>query len=79
MSMPFEAITAEALKLNAEEQADLVERLVASIESATPLHPEWEAEIARRVADLDSGKVEPIPGELVLAEMRSMIESYRKA
>ncbi len=77
MTTTLETITAEALKLNPEEQANLVERLVANIEGAIPMHPEWEAEIARRVADLDAGRVETLAGEQVFAEMRTMIESHR--
>lgn len=41
-----------------------------------PLHPAWEAEIARRVAEMDAGLVESIPAEKVFAEMRALIEAY---
>ena len=30
------------------------------------LSPEWEAEIAKRIADLDSGRVEPVNSAYVL-------------
>jgi putative addiction module component (TIGR02574 family) len=41
-----------------------VEKLVESLDvddEADMIHPEWEAEIARRVADIDSGRVKAIP------------------
>lgn len=71
-----ETVTADALQLTAEERADLVELLIASIEPALPLHPEWEAEIARRIADVDSGRSQAIPSEQVFAEVRALIEKH---
>ena len=77
MSSNLDAVTAEALKLSAEERAELAGRLIASVEPPLPLHPEWEAEIARRVADLDSGRSQPIPAEQVFSELRTAIDSHR--
>ncbi len=76
MPKSLETVTAEALQLTAEERADLVELLIASIEPALPLHPEWEAEIARRIADVDSGRSQAIPSEQVFAEVRALIEKH---
>ncbi len=78
MPTPFETITAEALKLNADERVALIRRLAASIGPSRPLHREWEAEIERRIAELDSGAVKAFSGERVFAEMRHMIESHRR-
>ena len=78
MPTPFETITAEALKLNADERVALIGRLAESIGPSHPLHREWEAEIERRIAELDAGTVEALPGERVFAEMRHMIESHRR-
>lgn len=76
MPKSLEAVAAEALQLTTEQRADLVERLIASIEPRLPLHPEWEAEIARRIADVDSGRTKAIPGEQVFAEVRALIEKH---
>jgi len=71
-----ETVTADALQLTAEERADLAEILIASIEPPLPLQPEWEAEIARRIADIDSGRSQAIPSEQVFAEVRALIEKH---
>lgn len=53
----------KALALPAEARAALAGSLLDSLEEAVDEHAEeeWNAEIARRIADLDSGKVKPIP------------------
>ncbi len=76
MPNSLEAVAAEALQLTTEQRADLVERLIASIEPSLPLHPEWEAEIARRIADIDSGRTKAIPGEQVFAKVRALIDKH---
>lgn len=53
-----------ALKLPQDERAKLLEVVSASLDGME-LGDEWEDEIQRRVQDLDSGKVKPIPGDLV--------------
>ena len=69
MTASLEAVAAAALQLTAEERAELIEHLIDTV--SPPLHPAWEAEIARRVAELDAGLVECIPAEKVFAEMRA--------
>ena len=76
MTATLEAIEAAAMQLSAEERAELIERLIDTVLPAPPLHPAWEAEIARRVAEMDAGLVEGIPAEKVFAEMRAMIEAH---
>jgi putative addiction module component (TIGR02574 family) len=75
MSTSLDDVTEQALKLTAEERAELIERLAQTARPAPPLHPAWEEEIARRLAEMDAGLVEPIPAEQVFAELREMIES----
>ena len=77
MSTTLESVEAAALELTAEERAELIERLIDTVIPAPPLHPAWEAEIARRLAELDAGTVECIPAEKVLAEMRALIEAHK--
>ena len=77
MSTTLESVEAAALELTAEERAELIERLIDTVIPAPPLHPAWEAEIARRVAELDAGTLECIPAEKVLADMRALIEAHR--
>ncbi len=76
MNASLETVEAAALQLTAEERAELIERLIDTVVPARPLHPAWEQEIARRVAELDAGLVESISAEEVFARMRAMIEAH---
>jgi putative addiction module component (TIGR02574 family) len=53
----------EALALSSEERAALAAALLASLDG--PADPDvdaaWAAEIKRRVAEIDSGAVQPVP------------------
>ena len=53
----------EALKLPAEARAALAGCLLESLDEAVDpqAEQEWAAEIGRRVDDLDTGRVRPIP------------------
>ncbi|MFO1226533.1 addiction module protein [Roseateles sp.] len=76
MSTTLDDVTEQALKLTAEERAELIERLADTVLPASPLlHPSWGPELARRVAELDAGDAELIPAEQVFAEMRQIIEA----
>ncbi|MBU1666219.1 MAG: addiction module protein [Gammaproteobacteria bacterium] len=76
MSLTFEQIKAEAMKLSPEERADLADLLWISACPREEVEAAWETEIARRVAEIDAGTVELIPGEMVFAEIE---EKIRKA
>ena len=43
------------------------------LDSDIPLSPEWEAEIARRIDDIDSGRAEPRSSEEVFSRLRSAL------
>lgn len=53
----------KALSLSLEEQEALAESLISSLGDKVDenVRSAWEAEIAQRVAELDSGKVQTIP------------------
>lgn len=78
LAVSLETVEAAALQLSAEERTEWIERLIDTVLPAPPLHPAWEAEIARRVAEMDAGLVESIPAEKVFAELRAMIEAYER-
>jgi len=71
----FDTVIAQALKLTSEERAELIERLADTFAPAPPLHPDWEAEIARRVAEMDAGGTSAIPAEQAMADLRALIEA----
>ena len=53
----------KALELPAEARAALAGSLIESLDDKVDAsaEEEWKQEIARRMAELDSGKVKPIP------------------
>ena len=78
MTTTLEAVETAALGLSIPERAELIQRLIETVlPPPTPLHPEWEAEIKRRLADLDSGRTQAVPAEHVFAEVRAMIEAAK--
>lgn len=72
MSMSFEELVEHAMALPSESRARLADRLVESLDAAemNRIDRLWAAEAQRRLDDVRSGRVEPIPGEQVFAEMR---------
>ena len=73
MATATEKVLDEALSLPADERLNLVERLLASLN--LPTQPEidrqWAEEAERRVAQIERGEVELIPGEQVFAKIRA--------
>ena len=54
-----------------EEVLDFVEFL-AGRASDGDLGPEWDAELERRVCDIEAGRVKGIPADVVVREMREL-------
>jgi putative addiction module component (TIGR02574 family) len=71
MPKPIEVLEAEAMKLTPGERADLADKLWLSVHSKEEVDAEWDAEIARRIEQVDSGEVQCIPWETVMAELRA--------
>jgi putative addiction module component (TIGR02574 family) len=65
MSLETVKLLEDALKLPAGERADLASCLFASLdqEPFLPLDPSWEAEIKRRIQEIDNGTAVMIPWE----------------
>jgi putative addiction module component (TIGR02574 family) len=72
------AILAQAMQLPPAERADLADRLWLSVNSREEVDAAWEAEIQRRVAELDAGEAECIPFETVIATMREKIKKAER-
>jgi putative addiction module component (TIGR02574 family) len=79
MPSSIESIAVQALKLSAEEREALIERLIASIEPAESLHPDWAAEVVRRVADMQAGRARFIPADEAMVRLAAHIHSRRSA
>lgn len=70
-----EQLFLQALSLSPEARAELTDRLVASSAEATDpgIERAHLEEIRRRMAQLDSGEVEAVPGEVVMARARGVL------
>ena len=71
MSTSVQIVEAEAMKLTPSERADLADRLWLSVNTKDEVDAAWEAEIARRIQQIDSGEVECVPWETVMTELRA--------
>lgn len=63
MPTPIELVDAQAMKLTPNERADLADKLWLSVNSKEEVDAAWDAEIPRRIDQLDAGEVECIPLE----------------
>ena len=73
--MSLEELEKEAMKLPAASRALLADKLVESLDSAEidEIQKLWAAEAIRRRDEVRSGRVKPIPGEQVVAEVRRSV------
>jgi len=66
----------QALELSVEERTDLAAQILESLDSSN--HPSvqaaWQAEIERRMADIDSGVVKPISLDEFQRRLKSTLE-----
>jgi len=67
-------IIREAQSLPLEERAIVVDSLLRTLNTPDPeIDREWGAVAKRRLAELRSGSVKPVPGEEVFARARKCI------
>lgn len=73
MTRELSDLLEKALALPVEARAALANSLLESLDQTVDVGAEeaWKEEISRRIAELDSGKVKPVPW----AEARRQIES----
>lgn len=74
MKPDISQIESAALSLSASDRANLARRLIDSLDVEVSVEREWVNEIARRVEELESGQVPPVPGEEVLEQARRFLE-----
>ena len=72
MSAIAEELKSQLAQLPTSDRAELAGFLLESLHDDDPRtqDDEWDAELARRLHDIESGAVVGIPAEDVLAEMR---------
>ena len=73
MPTPQEIVEAQAMKLSPTERADLADKLWLSVHSRDEVDAAWDAEIARRIRQIDAGEVECVPWATVMAELRAKL------
>lgn len=73
-----EEIFRDAMALPTDARAELTERLVESLaQDVSPeITSEQLAEVRRRIAQVESGEVELIPGDEALARVRNLLAQH---
>jgi putative addiction module component (TIGR02574 family) len=64
MSSVIAQLLEQAMRLPDQERGDLAARLIDSLDPATgddEVEMAWDGEIQGRIADLDAGRVQPVP------------------
>jgi putative addiction module component (TIGR02574 family) len=72
MSQGISQLLEQAMRLPEQERGDLAARLIDSLDPSTgedEVEMAWDGEIQGRLADLDEGRVQPVPW----AEARRLI------
>ena len=80
-SMTFEELRERALELPPHERLELAEDLFDSVDDEDPalFEASWADEIKRRVEDVESGRAELVPGDVVFARARARVEQIAEA
>ena len=73
MRTTLETLTAAALQLSASDRTHLLERLIISLDTDPAVEQAREQEAARRDAELESGAVQPVPGDEMMARLRARL------
>ena len=74
METQLEILEAQALKLTTSERAHLAERLIASLDEDAEIEEAWAVEVERRIAEIDSGRVQMIPATEAIARARESLK-----
>ncbi len=76
MQITVEQVVEVALALPSEARALLADRLVESLDPAEDgyLRQLWVKEAQRRIEEVRSGRVIPIPGEVAFSQVRAAVK-----
>lgn len=68
-------LSRKARALPPEDRVRLAEELLATVQEVdAEVEQAWDAEIRRRIAEIDSGTAKLIPAEEVFAEVRRLLK-----
>lgn len=75
MPMTLKELYAESRQLPREQAAELIDLLLIDTfnEPDAAVEESWGREIDHRIAEIESGKVQAIPGDQVMAEIRKIV------
>jgi len=74
MSSQLETLEADAMKLTAEERAQLADRLIASLFEDAGIEDAWESEVERRIEEIEAGRSKLIPASEAIARARTALK-----
>ena len=82
MPVTLEQVTEEVRELSRPDREQLLARLIRDLEpvenlSAAEIESAWDNEIARRLEEIDSGKVKAVPAEEVFARLQAKLDEAR--
>jgi putative addiction module component (TIGR02574 family) len=82
MATTLKEVEAQAMALSARERGELANRLIASLDGEPEGTPEeiakaWDEEIARRVADMETGNTRWNPADEVMARLRQKLTAAK--
>jgi putative addiction module component (TIGR02574 family) len=73
MPATLDAIEEEALKLLPEERVRLADHLLASVSGESEIEEAWAAEVERRIAEVEVGRMVLIPAHEAIRRARQAL------
>ena len=73
MSSQLDALESQVLNLGASDRAHLLDLVISSLETDSEISAAWAEQAERRDEEIESGKVELLPGKEVIARARAML------
>lgn len=75
MPMTLDQIVEEASHLPREQVAEVVDRLTSALHMGidSEIEESWKQETRRRLAELESGSVQAVPGDVVSHNIRGIV------
>lgn len=74
MPTPSQIVEAQAMNLPPQERAELAERLWLSVHSKEEVDDAWDAEVARRIREIDAGEAQTVAWSTVMTELRAKLD-----
>lgn len=75
LAMPasLDAVESQALALSPEDRVELANRLLTSLAMDSRIEDAWSAEVARRIAEVESGRMALVPLDEALVRARESL------